>query len=270
MLIMEKLSPLHEGFRSILKVVKKDYLNLLQDFSITREAMLKKYNDLFLSKINGFVVLCNFTTGRYEYVSENIKDNLGYDVSNISTDDLTYLMGTIIYEKHVQVMVSTYLSQFCEYIKAHATASTGTDFRTTCCCKLKDVYSNYEWYLLDTAVIQVDETGFPLTTLITCTNINVIKKDDSFYYNIQRKNRDGLYEVVLEGTGDNELNEYNLTPRELEVINLISQGYSNKRIADALSISLLTVQTHRKRIIKKVKCKGTAELTNFAFSRGLL
>ena len=79
-----------------------------------------------------------------------------------------------------------------------------------------------------------------------------------------------MYEVVYEGTAENEPNEYNLTPRELEVINLISLGYSNKRVADALSISILTVQTHRKRIIKKVKCKGTAELTNFAFSRGLL
>ena len=267
---MEKLSPLHEGFRSILKVVKKDYLNFIEDFSFTREAMLRKYNELLLSKINGFVVLCNFTKGQYEYVSENIKDNLGYDVSNISTEDLTYLMGTIIHERHVQIMVSSYLSEFCEYVKAHATATTGTDFRTTCCCKLKDVYGNYEWYLLDTAVVQADETGFPLTTLITCTNINLIKKDDSFYYNIQRKNSDGVYEIVSEGTGDNELNEYNLTPRELEIINLISLGHSNKAIADILSISIHTVQTHRKRIIKKIKCKGTAELTNFAFSRGLL
>jgi len=267
---MEKLSPFHEGFRSILKVVKKDYRDLIQDFSLTREATLRKYSDFLFSKINGFVALCNFTTGQYEYVSENIKSNLGYDVSNISTEELTHLMGSIIDEKHAQLMISPYLSQFCECIKQHATAATGTDFRTTCCCKLKDIYGNYEWYLLDTAVVKVNETGFPLITVITCTNINVIKKDDSFYYNILRKNGDGLYEVIFEGTGKNELDQYNLTPRELEIINLISLGYSNKRIADVLSISILTVQTHRKRIIKKVKCKGTGELTNFAFSRGLL
>jgi len=267
---MEKLSPFHEGFRSILNVVKKDYLNLIEDFSLTREAMLRKYNELLFSKINGFVALCNFRTGQYEYVSENIKSNLGYDVSNISIEDLTYLMGSIIHEKHAQVLIGTYLTQFCEYIKAHATAATGTDFRTTCCCKLKNIYGSYEWYLLDTSVVKADDTGFPLITVITCTNINLIKKDDCLYYNIQQKNSNGLYEVVFEGTGDNELNQYNLTPRELEIINLISLGYSNKRIADALSISILTVQTHRKRIIKKVKCKGTAELTNFAFSRGLL
>lgn len=268
---MEKPSPFLTGFISILKQVKeKEYFTSVHDFSLNREIILRKYSELLLNKTNGFVVLCNFSTGQYEYVSENIKDNLGYDVHGLTAEELTYLMGSIIHEKHVTLMITTYLSKFCNYIKEHATAATGTDYRTTCCCKLKNVYDVYEWYLLDTSVIQSDETGFPLTTLITCTNINLFKKEESFYYNIQKKNSDGIFEIVFEDTGNNELDEYHLTKREIEVINLISQGYSNKRIADALSISLYTVQTHRKRIVKKVNCKGTAELTNFAFSRGIL
>jgi DNA-binding CsgD family transcriptional regulator len=268
---MDKVSPFLVAFRSTLsKLVKEEYYSVLRDFSVNRENLLKKYNELLFNKINGFFVVCDFTTGKYEYVSESIKDNLGYDVSQHSVEELTYLMGSIIHEKHVDVMVNSYLAFFCKYLKENATAATGTDFRTTCCCRLRNIYNVYEWYLLDTAVVQSDDTGFPVTTLITCTNINQFKKDECFYYNIQKKNSDGMYMVVAEGTGSNDFNACDLTPREIQIVNLISQGHSNKKIADELYISVHTVQTHRKRIMKKAKCNGTAELTNFAFSRGLI
>lgn len=268
---MDNVSPFLIGFRSVLsKLVREEYYDALRDFTISRENLLKKYSELLFTKINGFFVVCDFTTGKYHYVSEGIKDNLGYDVSHLSVEELTYLIGSIIHEKHVEIMVSTYLTFFCQYLRENATASTGTDFRTTCCCRLRNIYGVYEWYLIDTAVVQSDDTGFPLITLITCTNINQFKKDECFYYNILRKNSDGIYAVVVEGTSGTELNEYDLTPREIQIINLISKGYLSKQIANQLSISLHTVQTHRKRILKKAKCNGTAELTNFAFSRGLL
>ena len=47
-----------------------------------------------------------------------------------------------------------------------------------------------------------------------------------------------------------------LTERELEILNLISQEYSSKEIAAELYISLHTVLSHRKNIIKKLKVKS--------------
>lgn len=268
---MDQVSTFIAGFRSAInKMVNEEYFTILHDFAINREKLLRRYNELLLSKINGFFALCNYVTGQYEYVSESIKDNLGYDIHNYTPEQLTNLANAVIHEKHADFMVNSFVPIFGEYIRKHATALTGTDYRYTICCKLKNIYNNYEWYLLDTAVVQTDDTGFPITTLITCTNIHHFKKDERLYYSILRKNSDGVYDVVLEGAGSNEIDECNLTPREIQIINLISQGCSNKKIAEKLFISLNTVQTHRKRIIKKVKCQGTAELTNFAFSRGFL
>jgi DNA-binding CsgD family transcriptional regulator len=136
--------------------------------------------------------------------------------------------------------------------------------------KAKNVYNNYDWYLLDTVIIEIDESGFPLKTLITCTNINLFKKDESVYYNVTKKNQDGYYEVVLEGTEHGRPDQFKLTPRETQIINLIANGYTSKQIAHKLSISLNTALSHRKAILKKTKCTGVAELTNLAFSRGLL
>ncbi|MEQ9279263.1 MAG: helix-turn-helix transcriptional regulator [Balneola sp.] len=55
-----------------------------------------------------------------------------------------------------------------------------------------------------------------------------------------------------------------LTTRELEILTLIAQGKTNRRISDQLFISVATVKQHRKFIKKKTECKNTVELVKFA------
>jgi DNA-binding NarL/FixJ family response regulator len=54
-----------------------------------------------------------------------------------------------------------------------------------------------------------------------------------------------------------------LTEREMQIINLIKQGFSSKEIAGNLEISLKTVEVHRHNILKKLKLKNSASLVNF-------
>jgi len=50
--------------------------------------------------------------------------------------------------------------------------------------------------------------------------------------------------------------DFNLTTRELEILNLLTEGYRNKEIADKLSISLHTVKTHIYHIYEKLHVKS--------------
>lgn len=61
-----------------------------------------------------------------------------------------------------------------------------------------------------------------------------------------------------------------LTEREREVFQLIAEGHSNKEIADLLSISVATVETHRNHILQKLDVHNTAELVLFAVRRGVI
>jgi len=54
-----------------------------------------------------------------------------------------------------------------------------------------------------------------------------------------------------------------LTEREMQIINLIKEGFSSKEIAGSLTISLKTVEVHRHNILKKLKLKNSASLVNF-------
>lgn len=55
-----------------------------------------------------------------------------------------------------------------------------------------------------------------------------------------------------------------LTKREIEIIKLICQEYSTPEIAETLFISPLTVETHRKNILKKTKVRTIVGLIKFA------
>jgi DNA-binding NarL/FixJ family response regulator len=61
-----------------------------------------------------------------------------------------------------------------------------------------------------------------------------------------------------------------LTPRELQVVKLIAEGYTSDEIAQELVISRKTVDHHRARILEKLGMRNVAELTRYAIRRGLL
>jgi two-component system response regulator NreC len=61
-----------------------------------------------------------------------------------------------------------------------------------------------------------------------------------------------------------------MTPRELEVLTLLAYGHTNTEIAERLSISERTVETHRNKIMVKMEFKSRAELVRFAIDNGLL
>ncbi|NCO65887.1 MAG: hypothetical protein AUK32_02080 [Candidatus Aquicultor secundus] len=64
--------------------------------------------------------------------------------------------------------------------------------------------------------------------------------------------------------------EFLLTPRQQQTIELIAAGYTNKEIAFSLSLSIETVNTHVKQILKKLKAKDRAQATAIAFRKPLI
>ncbi|WP_280354477.1 response regulator transcription factor [Nocardia otitidiscaviarum] len=60
-----------------------------------------------------------------------------------------------------------------------------------------------------------------------------------------------------------------LTPREEEVLKLIAEGHSTREIADALVISVKTVDRHRANILHKLGLRDRLALTRYAIRAGL-
>lgn len=73
-----------------------------------------------------------------------------------------------------------------------------------------------------------------------------------------------------ESSEDNFVKSLTLTKREKEIIALLTQEKSSQEIADALFISVYTVNTHRKNILHKLGIKNTAGLVKFALDNQLI
>lgn len=62
-----------------------------------------------------------------------------------------------------------------------------------------------------------------------------------------------------------------LSPREIEITCLIAEkGFTNKEIAKQLFLSIHTVHTHRKNIMKKLGIRSASELVRYAISTGII
>jgi DNA-binding NarL/FixJ family response regulator len=71
------------------------------------------------------------------------------------------------------------------------------------------------------------------------------------------------------GSAGGERLTENLTKRELQVLQLIAEGTSTKDIAARLSLSVKTVETHRKQIMDKLDIRSIAGLTKYCIREGL-
>jgi two-component system response regulator NreC len=61
-----------------------------------------------------------------------------------------------------------------------------------------------------------------------------------------------------------------LSEREREIFQLVAEGHSNKDIAELLSVSPATVETHRAHVLQKLDVHNTAELVLYAVRRGVI
>lgn len=61
-----------------------------------------------------------------------------------------------------------------------------------------------------------------------------------------------------------------LTPREREVLQLVAEGYTNRAIAEELTISVKTVEKHRANVMSKLEASDLASLIRTAMKHGLI
>jgi DNA-binding NarL/FixJ family response regulator len=115
--------------------------------------------------------------------------------------------------------------------------------------------------------------GYLLKQADFCDVVRAIreaKKGNAFYSPaISRRLTDHYRETIVGGVLVRKRTDL-LTSREVEVLQLIAEGESNKQIAAELGISVKTVERHRQRLMDKLAIHDIAGLTRYAISKGLV
>jgi NarL family two-component system response regulator LiaR len=76
--------------------------------------------------------------------------------------------------------------------------------------------------------------------------------------------------VLVQATRPTKQPLFDLTEREMEVLNLVAQGQSNQQIAETLVISITTVKAHISNILSKLQVSSRAEASAYAIKHKLV
>lgn len=82
-----------------------------------------------------------------------------------------------------------------------------------------------------------------------------------------------MTELLAKHIGDSDSHSpsfQQLNARELETLQLIAHGFTNKEIAERMFLSVKTVEAHRSKIYKKLGLKTRADAVNYAIKHKLL
>lgn len=119
-------------------------------------------------------------------------------------------------------------------------------------------------------VLEVDQKGRPslfLGNIVNLENDKVLP----LRLTIKYMQENGSPEILFsESYSYDHIDLGKLTKREIEVLHKLALGKTSKVIGNELSISNHTVDTHRRNLLKKLKCSSVVDLTRLAFRKGLL
>jgi DNA-binding NarL/FixJ family response regulator len=93
--------------------------------------------------------------------------------------------------------------------------------------------------------------------------IRTIAKGENYYSSMMSR-------IMVQEQFFNKENSNPLTTREQEILKWIAEEYSNYEIADKLFISVRTVETHRKNMMKKLNINSTIALIKYAVQQGII
>lgn len=131
--------------------------------------------------------------------------------------------------------------------------------------RFKKYDGTYANILSNTVVHKTDDQDRVLSVLIKYTDISFTNESDAVEWNVNTTYLD-LEKIKLQVYGDDNTN---FTSREIQIIQELFNGRTNREIAINLGISKHTVATHRKNILFKSACSNVQELKIFCKKNGI-
>jgi DNA-binding NarL/FixJ family response regulator len=102
------------------------------------------------------------------------------------------------------------------------------------------------------------------------TAIREVQKGNTYFSPSIAKRVHDHSRKPLDRLGNFKKKNNSLSPREVEVLQLIAEGKPNKQIAGELGVSFKTVDKHRQRLMSKLNIHDIAGLTRYAIAEGIV
>ena len=251
----------------IINEIEKKVINILPTSSIEFDEidysiLEKRKNDwIKLSEVTHSIVLVfDCYTNKFVFVSDNIPKLYGLDsrrlfihghqpvIEVIHPDDIDY--GLLVRKKIYSILRSFSNEEKRNYKAIHE-------------MRIRNMRGEYIRIIEQEQVLELDKSG-NIWLMLSAIDVDASHESEiikSHLYNF--KTGEQIF-IDLSDTLDEPL-----TNRELEVLRFMKKGLLSKEIAEALKVSINTVNSHRQNILQKLKANNSIEAVNFAQRLGL-
>lgn len=244
----------------ITKSKRTDLDEFMKEISKSYSLMSDDNNYILRNAVNSreCIYIIDFSKNKITY-RNGFKKLLGYDNEDITLD---FLAGKI-HEEDKKMVNKIRIATATFGLK---NPKKECDYMLSLIYRVKKNDDTYAKILNQTTIYETDENGRLISILNRLSDISFISNPINVQWNVEGN------DIDTKTFKKEVFREYQsfFSTRELEVINRVANGFTNKIIAEKLNISEHTVATHRKRILKKSNCHNSKELILFCSKIGIL
>jgi ATP/maltotriose-dependent transcriptional regulator MalT len=198
---------------------------------------------------NSFFAIIDMSNLGFSYISPSVKNILGFTDKEISKAGLKKIFE--LYHPEITLTQMAIHKRINEFLKTIA-ISKHPQYLFSFDVQLKNKSGNYIKLLQHNRIIKSDNAGTPLLIQIVCHDITHFKTEQRHILTLRKIQKNG-YKTIFADEFFPEYENGILTKKETEIWKYINRGLSGKKIGELLNISIHTVNTHRKKIYKKLK-----------------
>jgi len=205
----------------------------------------------FIKSMNGAMYTLNLSPYYMDWITDNeaLHKIIGLNsdgVLNIKEGIQDWLMDSPDFKESVTIPIEEF--------------NNNPDIKWAGVYRVKDVHGTYQWIIYSAATLEKNEYGLPKRTAILALPLKYIFNTPETLKELQKYLSQQIYRKIIE----------RLTERQLEILQLIGKGFTEKEIADKIIISPHTVRDHKKVILEKLSCRNTKELAKTAQKLGII
>ena len=244
----------------IIENIKEVYEDIFASYDKpSLEEHIKKFIelDVYLPYNATFFCITNTQDLSFEFVSKNIEACIGINKHVLEEKGMRYLWS-LMHPDDIDKWLQA-LDGLMKFTLAEIPEEDRSLMSYTWNYRLKNHEGKYVNVIQNTTPLEFDETNKPIIGLAHYT---VLDSEISLEVcaSAKRLNANNEYETVYFNTYSQKLLSEGISNRERDIIRLLVLNKTSKEIADSLSISPNTVDTHRRNILKKLNISSTGEL----------
>lgn len=235
--------------------------------------LLAKFDPLSQFDINPMphYFILDYTRGEYDLFSDNSRQIAGYHPRDFLDAGIDMLRHVFV-KDDFHIFGKEIFPRNCSFLKTIPQNEHG-NYVFSYSFRVLDATGREVYILQQGSYITSPETGLPLYSLGTCTDVSDLKSDSRMLHSIKKISGDeNMFqnETVIQNFFYPNEEDTLFTNKEKEVLCHLVEGLCTKQIADNMKVAESTIVTHRTNMMQKTNTKNAVELVAYSIRKHII